>query len=200
MSVKQSLIRAIATWRFRRAAARLALGPGSQLRSLALYPAANGRLEIGCNSIFAGRMAMDREGAVVRIGDRTFIGKGLIVAAQSVDIGSDVLLSWDVTIVDHHSHNLDFDKRADDVTNWLTGNKDWTDVSIAPVKICDKVWVGFGTSILPGVTIGEGAIVGACSVVTRNVEPWTVVAGNPAREIRRLTPGDRRTPADIPAA
>lgn len=131
---------------------------------------------------------MDREGAVIRVGQRTFIGKGLLVAAQSIEIGADVLLSWGVTIVDHQSHNLDFSKRADDVTNWLTGKKDWAHVAIEPVRICDKVWIGFGASILPGVTIGEGAIVGAASVVTRDVEPWTVVAGNPARVIRKLEP------------
>ncbi|MBV8923397.1 DapH/DapD/GlmU-related protein, partial [Bradyrhizobium sp.] len=56
----------------------------------------------------------------------------------------------------------------------------------APVVIADKVWIGFNASILKGVTIGEGAVVGACSVVTRDVPPFAVVAGNPARVIRTL--------------
>jgi acetyltransferase-like isoleucine patch superfamily enzyme len=81
---------------------------------------------------------------------------------------------------------MEFSQRANDVTDWLAGRKDWTNVAISPVRVCDKVWVGFGASILPGVTIGEGAIVGAASVVTRDVAPWTVVAGNPARVIREL--------------
>ena len=131
---------------------------------------------------------MDRQGARVVIGDRTFVGKGLIVAAASVEIGSDVLMSWDVTVIDHQSHAIDFFARANDVTGWLTGAKDWSNVTIAPVRICNKAWIGFGASILPGVTIGEGAVVGACAVVTHDVPPWTVVAGNPARQIRRLTP------------
>ena len=52
-----------------------------------------------------------------------------------------------------------------------------------PVNICDHVWIGARAIILPGVTIGEGAVVGAGAVVTKNVEPYTIVAGNPARPI-----------------
>jgi acetyltransferase-like isoleucine patch superfamily enzyme len=49
-------------------------------------------------------------------------------------------------------------------------------------------WIGFDVCVLPGVTIGEGAIVGARSVVAGDVPPYTVVAGNPARVVRRLSP------------
>jgi maltose O-acetyltransferase len=55
-----------------------------------------------------------------------------------------------------------------------------------PITIEDDVWIGGGVIVLPGVTIGKGATVGAGSVVTKNVEPYTVVAGNPARFIRRV--------------
>lgn len=54
-----------------------------------------------------------------------------------------------------------------------------------PVNIGDDVWVCAGAFIGPGVTIGNGAVVGARAVVTRDVPPWTVVAGNPAKEIRK---------------
>ena len=57
-----------------------------------------------------------------------------------------------------------------------------------PVVIGDDVWVGGGAIILPGVTIGEGSTVAAGAVVTRDVEPFTLVAGNPARLLRRLKP------------
>ena len=55
----------------------------------------------------------------------------------------------------------------------------------APITICDGVWIGARAIILPGVTIGEGAIVAAGAVVTKDVEPWTVVGGNPARFIKK---------------
>ena len=55
----------------------------------------------------------------------------------------------------------------------------------APITICDGVWIGARAIILPGVTIGEGAVVGAGAVVTHDVEPWSVVAGNPAKFIKK---------------
>ena len=55
----------------------------------------------------------------------------------------------------------------------------------APITICDGVWIGARAIILPGVTIGEGAVVAAGAVVTKDVEPWTVVGGNPAKFIKK---------------
>ena len=54
----------------------------------------------------------------------------------------------------------------------------------APIVIADQAWVCAGVFIAPGITVGEGAVAGAMSVVTRNVDPWTIVAGNPARFVR----------------
>ncbi len=59
-------------------------------------------------------------------------------------------------------------------------------VRTAAVQIGHDAWIGAAAILLPGVTVGHHAVVGAGAVVTRNVEPWTVVAGNPARPIRRL--------------
>ena len=58
------------------------------------------------------------------------------------------------------------------------------------ISVGSNVWIGGGATILPGVTIGEGAVIGAASVVTKDVEPYTVVAGNPAKMInsRVLSP------------
>ena len=55
----------------------------------------------------------------------------------------------------------------------------------APITICDGVWIGARAIILPGVTIGEGSVVAAGAVVTKNVDPFTVVGGNPAKFIKR---------------
>ena len=73
---------------------------------------------------------------------------------------------------------------------WLEGKKDWTHVKTNPITIQDKSWIGMHSIILEGTTIGTGAVVGAGSVVTRDVPPYTVVAGNPARIIKTL-PDDR---------
>ena len=67
------------------------------------------------------------------------------------------------------NHVYDPDKRGDRIAS--------------PVRICDKVWIGSGARLLPGVTIGEGAIVAMGAVVTRDVPPYAIAAGVPARVI-----------------
>ena len=59
---------------------------------------------------------------------------------------------------------------------------------MAPVRIQSKAWVGFNVSILKGVTVGEGAVIGAGSVVTKDVPPNTIAVGNPAQVVRHLEP------------
>lgn len=59
------------------------------------------------------------------------------------------------------------------------------ELTYQPIIIHDNAWVAARAFISPGVTIGEGAVVGACAVVTHDVPPWTVVAGNPAKEIKK---------------
>ena len=95
---------------------------------------------------------------------------------------------------DHNSHSLDWQERQKDLEQQLNDynngldfikNKNWETVKSKPITIEDKVWIGFDCTILNGVTIGEGAIVGAKSVVRENVEPYTIVAGNPAVVIKK---------------
>lgn len=61
-------------------------------------------------------------------------------------------------------------------------------ITCRPVRIGKNAWIGAGATILPGVTIGDNAVVGAASVVTRDVAPDTIVAGNPARVIKHIPP------------
>ena len=137
-----------------------------------------------------GSLIFDRENASISIGKRVFI-TGSIIASQNIEIGDDVLISWGTTIVDHNSHSISFSHREKDAVDWMAGKKDWTHVKIAPVKISNKVWIGFNSIILKGVTIGEGAVIGAGSVVTKDVPAWTIVAGNPARVIREIPENER---------
>ena len=83
-------------------------------------------------------------------------------------------------------HDLEQEIKDYNETGDFIKNKNWDVVKSRPITIEDKAWIGMNCTILNGVTIGEGAIVGACSVVRENVEPWTVVAGNPAKVIRRI--------------
>ena len=62
---------------------------------------------------------------------------------------------------------------------------------VRPIKICDKVWIGFNSIILSGVTVGEGAVAAAGSVVTKDVPSWTIVGGNPAKIIREIPVNER---------
>lgn len=145
------------------------------------------KVKIGSNTLVQGKICFDREHASVLIGDRCFIGGStMLICADNISIGDDVLVSWGCTIVDHNSHSIAWGERKDDVMKWMKGEKDWSKVPISKVTIENRVWVGFNTIILKGLTIGEGAIIGAGSVVTRDVPPFTIVGGNPAKIIREI--------------
>jgi acetyltransferase-like isoleucine patch superfamily enzyme len=149
-------------------------------------------LVIGKNSLVSGSFIFELPSGEISIGDRTFIGGGMFISIDKITIGSDVMISWGCTISDNDSHSSISEERKNDVLEWkrgvdegkVGGYKNWTNVKRAPVKINDKAWIGFNAIILKGVNIGEGAVVGAGSVVTKDVPPYAIVAGNPAKVIR----------------
>ena len=153
--------------------------------------AKNGNLTIGDNCIVQSRISFDSPYAKVKIGNGSYIGSSHLVCHTKIDIGSDVIISWGVTIFDHDSHSLSMTVRKKDVAQWMNGVKDWSDISIAPVYIESGVWIGYGSTILKGVRIGAGSVVAAKSVVTRDVPPNSLVAGNPAKIIRKLTANEK---------
>lgn len=140
---------------------------------------------IGSDSDIHGSYMFWLPAAHIRVGSRSMINGGVCIhAAAGVDIGDDVLIAWDVLIMDTDFHSRLFAERKDDVLLSLQNkNRDFRGVKTAPIRIADKAWIGTRAIILKGVSIGEGAIVGAGSVVTRDVPPWTIVAGNPARVV-----------------
>ena len=172
-------------WRSRRSGA-VSVGQGTMIAWRRIRHVAGNRLSIGDESIIHADISFEERGGEVRIGSRTFIGRSNLVCYRKLIIGDDVIMSWGVTIVDHDSHSTDWTKRENDVREWRRGRKVWDHVAHAPVTIADKVWIGFNVSVLKGVTIEEGAVVGACSVVTRDVPAYSLAAGNPARVIRTL--------------
>ena len=111
----------------------------------------------------------------------------------NIHIGHDVVLNFNITILDEADvrignhvligpnvsiytacHPVDADSRRT-LVQWAK-----------PVNIGDDVWIGGGATILPGVTVGKGAVVAAAAVVTKDVPPFALVAGNPARVIKKL--------------
>jgi len=158
-------------------------------------------LRVGERCLLNAAVTFESSDGLVEIGDRCYIGtNSQIISRQRVSIGSDVTMAWGVTIYDHNSHSLDWRQRGRVVDHFYRtyGSQacfdelDWSDVRSAPIVIHDRVWIGFDAVILKGVTIGEGAVVGARSVVSRDVEPYTVVAGNPAVALRRIYPRDNQ--------
>lgn len=131
----------------------------------------------------------------IKIGNNVNIGGANLISKEAIIIGNDVTMAWGITIYDHNSHSLNWDERSkdneqcyNDFTNFNNSvlNKNWENVQSSRIEIHDKVWIGFDVLILKGVIIGEGAIIGAKSVVTKSVPPWTVVAGNPAIIVKQL--------------
>ena len=152
-------------------------------------------LVIGADCIVSGNFVFESSAGIITIGNHSYIGGGTFISRSSIEIGDNVTIAWGGTIYDHDSHSLDYMKRRKDIDDELDDirngrnfiqNKDWSDVNCKPIKICDDAWIGMNVIILKGVTVGEGAIVGAGSVVTKDVPAWTVVAGNPARVVKEL--------------
>ena len=163
------------------------LGQDSRISYKDIHMKKGCRIDVGNNSLVEGGIFFDREQASVKIGDRSFIGgASALVCAGGIIVGDDVLISWGCTIIDHNSHSIVWSERRGDVIKWARGEKDWSKVPVDKVVIENKVWVGFNSIILKGLTVGEGAIIGAGSVVTKDVAPYTIVAGNPARFIREI--------------
>lgn len=112
----------------------------------------------------------------LRIGDFTFVGRGCqFDIVESVFVGDHTLLAPGVFVTDHtHNHKAGalLDQQGE---------------RSAPVKIGSDVWIGAHAVVLLGVTIGDGAIVGAGAVVTKDIEPYGIVAGVPARVIGTRT-------------
>lgn len=115
-----------------------------------------GKIDIGCNS---------------GISNSTF------VAASSITIGENVLIGGSCKFYDTDFHPIDVNDRLND-------NKD--EIKTAPIEIQDNVFIGAHCIVLKGVTIGQGSVIGAGSVVTKSVPERELWAGNPAHFIRKI--------------
>lgn len=123
--------------------------------------------------VFATREA----GAVIRVGVDCGFSGAAIVAASRIEIGDRVMVGSNATIVDTDFHPLS-----------PLARRTHARPVARPVRIEDDVFIGTQAMILKGVTVGRGAVVGAGAVVTRDVPPFTIVAGNPARVVGEVEP------------
>ena len=136
------------------------------------------RLVLGCRVTLEQDVYLKCVAPTARlsIGSCSFLGNGVEIDCQGdIDIGSHVLMAPGCFVTDHN-HGVIYGKRIDQQP-----------CTTSTVVIEDDVWLGAKSIVLPGVTIGEGAVVAAGSVVNKNVQPYAVVAGIPAREIGKRT-------------
>jgi acetyltransferase-like isoleucine patch superfamily enzyme len=124
----------------------------------------------------------------VTVGECAMLNGVYVVCDGRLEIGAYATISWNVVFMDTYRMPYAPEaRRALLEKRWRErAAQPKMDLPAHPVILGDNVWIGFDVCILPGVTIGEGSVVGARSVVADSVPPYTVVAGNPARPIRTL--------------
>jgi acetyltransferase-like isoleucine patch superfamily enzyme len=158
-----------------------------------LMPFVSGHAEIyiGDDVIFTGRVAImsgrvfDHPRLVLH--DRVGLGHNVTISVnREVVIEEGVRIASNCYIADNDGHPIDADLRAQNLPP--------RPQEVRPIRICRKAWVGTGCYVMKGVTIGEGAILGANSVVINDVPPYCLAMGNPAEVILREV-GRPREPA-----
>lgn len=177
-------------WRTHRAATMRVV-----VRVLARRPVLLGKLL----EQFAFRKALGAEARILalrslgaKIGQEVFIGARVkVLAPQNLIVGDRTSLSGNILIGSWEPVRFGHDVLVNDEAVFLTGEHDVNSPTFAttgePLTIGDYAWLPRQITVLPGAQIGEGAVVGTGSIVTRPVEAYTIVAGNPARKI-----GDRK--------
>ena len=147
----------------------------------------------GASTYLGTMFDVGRQGRV-ELGEYALVHGARIICDAEVIIGDYALISWNVVFMDTYRFPADVLARRQELESLSTRplRIPATNVPARPIHVERNVWIGFDACILPGVTIGEGSVIGAKSVVVESVPAFTVVAGNPARVIRQLEPGDRR--------
>jgi acetyltransferase-like isoleucine patch superfamily enzyme len=157
---------------------RIELAPTARLRTRVVFRG-RGTLRIAEHAILGDRDAGPpgapvyfnprNQTSFICLGEASRLANGIeMIALERIEIGERLLAGTGVRIVDSDFHGVSPEDR---------GAKGAT----APVKIGDDVWLGMSAIVLKGVSIGDGAVIGAGSVVVRDVPPGAVVSGNPAR-------------------
>jgi acetyltransferase-like isoleucine patch superfamily enzyme len=141
-----------------------------------------GRLEVGAGTLFEPGVWLTAPApGRIHIGEGTFLNLGVMIAAvELVEIGSHCMLANGCMVTDANHRFDDPDKPV----TW----QGFT--SKGPTRIADNVWLGANVVVTSGVTIGERSVIGANSVVTEDIPPFSIAAGAPAKVLKAVTYGD----------
>lgn len=160
----------------------------SFLKFRSTQPAA---LEVGRgSSIYQGVMFDAGEQARIRIGRFTLMNGARVICDKEITIGDYTLISWNTVLMDTCRVPMEPGARRKSIEQAVARVPRHVTASVEahPIHIGSNVWIGFDCCILPGVTLGDGAVIGARSVVMDSIPPFCVAVGNPARIIRKLEP------------
>jgi len=145
-------------------------------------------IEVGeAASIYLGVMFDMGRDARLSIGSYALLNGARIICDSEITIGDYALISWNVVLMDSYRVSMNAAQRREELRTMPLRSSSLAGLA-RPIRIGNNVWIGFDSCVLPGVTVGEGSVIGARSVVAEDVPPFTVVAGNPARPIRKLEP------------
>lgn len=146
------------------------------------------RIRIGDNCELGAKIDIDGDGFLT-IGDNTTIRHDSVISSvEGIQIGRNVIISNNCIIRDHNSHPVSVSKRIKmSESGFYSDLWNIKHARSSKIVISDNVWIGERAIILKGITIGEGSIIAAGSVVTKDVPPCSIAAGNPARIVKQIT-------------
>jgi len=167
------------------------IGEGAVIYKQANISNGNSResISIGDGSHIAGMLLTASKKGRITIGHHSFVGEGTrIYSVKGVTIGNNVQIAHNVNIFDNNIHSLDpVERQREFIINTTRGFIQINDLREKEVIISDNVWICAGSFVLKGVTIGENTIVGAGSVVVKDLPANVIAAGNPAKIIKTLS-------------
>lgn len=137
----------------------------------AFYLNKNSIMEVGRFTAFAGSRILVGENAHLKIGSGAMNHSATIDCFDKITIGNGVIIGENVKIRDSDGHQISYDGKVKSVS--------------APIEIGNHVWIGMNSIILKGVTIGDGSVIAAGSIVTKDIPSGCLAAGVPARVIRK---------------
>lgn len=142
-------------------------------------------IRFGAYTVSRGECKIFHPSGKIEIGSHCYIGDhSKIWSAIGIRIGDRVLISHGVNVHDHDAHPFGPSERHEQAKEIFSGDEtNMVGVAMSPIVIEDDVWIGFNAIILKGAKIGTRAIIGAATVITKDVPAGAIMVGNPARQI-----------------